>query len=86
MSFSRKVSDNYGEKLFNTATKAGPDAEKTASKKVAYKTAKATGELIGNKIAKKIVKPKLVPDLNSRNVEVIVILLEKRQEILKNLR
>ena len=44
------------------------------------------GELIGNKIAEKIVKPKLLPDVNSGNIEEIVTLTEKKQKILKELR
>ena len=34
----------------------------------------------------KIVKPKPLPDENSMNTEEIIILLKKRQEILKELR
>ena len=44
------------------------------------------GELIGNKIAETIVKPKLLPDVNSGNIEEIVTLTEKKQKILKKLR
>ena len=44
------------------------------------------GELIGNKIAETIVKPKLLPDVNSGNIEEIVTLTEKKQNILKELR
>ena len=58
---------------------------KNCFQKVVHKTAEA-GELIGNKIAEKIVKPKLVPDVNIRNVEQIVIPPEKRQEMLNELR
>ena len=75
---------SYGKKNFDTATKTGLDAAKIASEKVVHKTAEATGELTGNKIAENIVKSKPVSDVNSRNVEEIVIPPEKRQEILND--
>ena len=49
---------------------------KFASRKVVHKIHERTGEFIGNNIPDKFVKPK--PAENSRNVEEIVILLEKR--------
>ena len=61
-----------------TASKAGLDVLKAASKKVVYKAAEATGELIGNKIGNKNVKPKVLPALNSRIVEEIIIAPGKR--------
>ena len=82
LSFSRNLSNKYGKKLLDTVTKIGIDAEKTTSYKVVYNTAEATRELIGNKFAEKNVKSKPVLDLNSRNVEEIVIPPEKRHEIL----
>ena len=45
-----------------------------------HKAAETTGEFIGNKSTDKIVKPKRVIVVNSRNIEEIVILPEKRQE------
>ena len=63
-----------------TASKVGLDVLKAASKKVVYKAAKATGELIGNKIANKNVKPKVLPALNSRIVEEIIIAPGKRRK------
>ena len=48
MSFARKVGDEYGKTLMDTATRTGTDAAKAASKRVVQKTAKATGDLIGN--------------------------------------
>ena len=39
-----------------------------------------------NKITENSVKPKPVPDVNSKNVEEIVIPPEKRQEIFNELR
>ena len=50
MSFAKNISNKYGKKLLDTATKTELDASKTASKKVVHKTTEA-GELIGNKIA-----------------------------------
>ena len=50
------------------------------------KVAELTGKFIGNRIADKIVKLKLVPDENPKNVEEIVIPLEKKKEILNELR
>ena len=59
-------------KLLDTAAKAGLDAAKPAEE---------TDKLIGNKITKKIVTSKPLPDVNSKNVEEIVISPERRQEI-----
>ena len=70
----------------NTATKTELDAPKTASKKVAHKAAETTSEFIGNKIPDKFVEPKSVADANSRNVAEIIIPLERREEILNELR
>ena len=68
------------------ATKTELDALITTLEKLVHKTAEGTGELIGNKIADKIVKAKLIPGVNSRNVEEIVIPPEQIQEILNELR
>ena len=54
MSFARSMSNKYGKKLVDTATKSAADAIKTASKTAIQKTAEATGDLVGNKIADKI--------------------------------
>ena len=69
-----------------TATKTRLDALKTDSKKVVYKAAEVAGEFKGNKVTDKTVKPKSLPSENSRNVEQIIILSEKRGEILNELR
>ena len=61
-------------------------ALKTASKNVVHKAAETTGQFIGNKIANKIVKPKHAIDENPKNVEEIIILPEKREEIINELR
>ena len=81
MSFTRNLSKKYGKKII-----AWLDAPKIASKKVAHKVAETTSEFIGNKIINKTVRPKPLPDENSMNAEEIIILLKKRQEILKELR
>ena len=51
----KNLSNNYGQKLLDSAEKSTTDAIKTASKKQFKKTAEATGDLIGNKIADKII-------------------------------
>ena len=79
LSFAKK----FGKKLMDTATETGIDAAKTASKRIVQKTAEATGDLIGNKIADKITsigKPK------EKETEEIYIPLEKRQQIIDDLR
>ena len=64
----------------------GLDSLKTASKNLVHKA----GEFIGNKIANAVTKSnydKIVkPDKNLRNVEEIIIPLEKRDEMLNKLR
>ena len=54
--------------------------------KVIYKGVGQTGEITGNKIVDKTVKPKHASDDNPRNVEQIVILPEKIEELLNQLR
>ena len=71
----------------DTATETWTDAAKTASKQVVQKTAEATGYLIGNKIADKITwlgKTKSNEKEDKR--EEIYIPLEKRQQIINDLR
>ena len=55
MSFSRTMSNKYGEKVVDTAKQSATDATKTASKRAIQKTAERTEELVGNKIADKII-------------------------------
>ena len=50
----KSLSNKYGEKLLDSATKSTTDTIKTASKRAIQKTTGATGDLIGNKIANKI--------------------------------
>ena len=86
LSFAKKFSNKYGKKLMDTATKTGTDAAKTAFKRVVQKAAESTGDLIGNEIADKttsIGKPK---EKETKEIEEIYILPEKRQQIIDDLR
>ena len=86
MSFARNLCNKYRKNFFfEWVTKTGLIAQKTVSKKVLHPTVEATEEFLGNKIAEKTVNRKPVTDENSRNVEEIVISLEKRQELLNKL-
>ena len=87
LSFAKNVVIKYCKKVMDTATKTGIDAAKAASKRVVQKTAKATGDLIGNKIADKITsigKPK--EKEKAKEIEEIYVPLEKRQQIIDDLR
>ena len=55
---------------------------KTGYKKLFHETVEAAGEFIENKITDKNVKLKPMSNINSRNVEEIVIQIDIRQEIL----
>ena len=48
------LSNEYGQKLFDSAKKSTTVAIKTTSRTAIWKIAEATGDLIGNKIADKI--------------------------------
>ena len=78
LSFTRK----FHKQLLNT----GLNAVKTASKKEVYKA----GEFIESKIADAVTElndDKIVkPDKNPRNAKEIIISLEKRKEVLNELR
>ena len=50
----KRLSNKYGQILFNSAKKSTTDTIKIASKRATQKTAEATGDLIGNKISDKI--------------------------------
>ena len=54
LTFAKNMSNNYSQKLLDSAKKSTTDAIKAASKKAIQKTAEAFGDLIGNKIAAKI--------------------------------
>ena len=49
----KNLSNNYDQKLLDSAKKSTTDAIRTASKRAIKKTAEAIGDLIGNKIADK---------------------------------
>ena len=51
---SKSLSNNYGQKLLDSAKKPATDAIKAASKRAIQKKAEATGDLVGSKIADKI--------------------------------
>ena len=82
--FARKFSDKYS-KTMDTATKTGIDAAKTSSKRVVQKSAEATGDLFGNKIADKITSLGR-PKEKTKKVEEVYIPLEKRQQIIDDLK
>ena len=77
LSFAKNMTNEYGQKLFDTAKKSTTDAIKTASKRAIQKTAEATGDLIGNKIADKITsiskKPVEELPINDEDVEKLLI-------------
>ena len=77
LQFARNLSNKFGKKLLDAATKTGLDALNTASKKVFHKAAEATGELMRIKIVDKTVKPKPIIDQNYGNFEEVVIHLRK---------
>ena len=73
----------------DTASKRRQDDLKNASKKVVHKSFETTVEFIGKKTDDKIVKQNLYLlklTIEKFNVEKLVILTEKRQEILNELR
>ena len=86
LSFARKFNNKYGKKLRDTATKTGIDAAKTTSERVVQKTAEATGDLIGNKVADKITSIGKPKEKKTTKREEIYIPLEKRQQIIDDLR
>ena len=72
----------FAKKYKKGSLDTGLDSLNTVSKKVVYKGGRFLGNKIGDAVSKsnddKIVKP----DENPRNVEEIIIPLEKRDEIL----
>ena len=67
----KNLSNKFGQKLLDSATRSTTDAIKTASKREIQKTADATGDLIGNKIADKItsVSKKSLKELQNKEIE-----------------
>ena len=99
MSFAKNIGKNlsneYGQKLFDSAKKSTTDAIKSASKRAIGKTAEATGDLVGNKIADKITsisnKSSAEHSKNDANSEIELpkkryIPPEERQQIIDELR
>ena len=92
----KSLSNNYGQKLLDSAKKPTRDAIKTASKRAIQKTAETTGNFIGNKIADKIsVSKKSAKALQNNETEEDVeiptlkkryISLEERTKIIEKLR
>ena len=66
---TKRLSNEYGQKLLDSAKKSITDAIKTASKRTIQKTTEATGDLIDNKIADKItsVSKKSAKELTNNN-------------------
>ena len=95
MSFTGSISNKYGKKHVDTATKSATDEIKTASKRAIQKTAEATGDFVGNKIAdeitslsKKFTKklPTIDEDVELTTHKKIGISPEGRQKIIDELR
>ena len=95
----KNLSNNYGQKLLDSAKKSTADAIKTASKRAIQKTAEANGDLIDNKIAEKITSvsnkktAKELPNEETKEQDVAItshkkryISPEKRQQIIDELR
>ena len=73
LSFWRNLSNKYGRQLLDAASKTRLDALKTATQKIAHKAVEVIRKFMENEISNKIVKPKPGPDVNSGNVEKIII-------------
>ena len=98
LSFAKRLSNKYGQKLLDSAKKSTADAIKTASKRAIQKTAETTGDLIDNKIADKITNVSKISSNNNNNnhnnnddVELTThkkryISPEERQQIINELR
>ena len=76
----KSLSNKYGKKLFDSATKSMTDAIKIASKRAIQKTAEANSYLTGNKIADKItsVSKKSNSNNNNNNEDVELTTRKKR--------
>ena len=86
------LSNEYGQKLLDSAKKSTTDAIKTASKRAIQKTAEITGDLIGNKIADKMTSVlNKTSNNNNNDVELTTrkkryMSPEERQQIINKLR
>ena len=81
LSFARNMSNKYGQKFVDTATKSATDAIKTASKRAIQKTAEATGDMIGNKIADKITSVSKKKSNNKNNDDDAELTAHKKRYI-----
>ena len=52
MSFAKRLSNKYSQKIMDTDKKSTTNAIKTGPQRANQKTAEATGDLVGNKIDK----------------------------------
>ena len=90
----KNLSNEYSQKLLDTAKNYTADAIKTTSKRAIQKPAEATGDMIGNKIADKITSVSKKPSKelpNDEDAEMTTyrkryISPEKIQEIIDELR
>ena len=85
------ASNKYGRKLLDKSIDAGKDFAKKAGKKALDKSEEGTGEMIGNKIADRITKKprnkmQKEDDRIMEETQEIIIPLEKRQQIIKDLK
>ena len=75
------------KKIIDITKKQGSEFAKIAGKNIVKKSAEVTGDLIGNKMADKITSlGKSKNKENKTSVEEIIILPEKRQQIVNDLR
>ena len=75
MSFARRMSNKYGNKLVDTAKISATDAIKTGSKRAIQKTAEATGDMVGYRIADRVtryISPEERQQINMVNQEEIM--------------
>ena len=81
----KSLSNNYGQKLLDSAKKSTSKINiKAASKRAIQKTAEATADLIGNKIANKITsvcKKKSTKELHNNETEDVEIATPKKRFI-----
>ena len=73
------LSNEYSQKLLDSAKKSTTDAIKTASKRAIQKRAEATGDLIGNKIADKITS------VSKKNLQRNYVIMMKQKKMQKQL-
>ena len=89
--FGKSMKKKYGKKILDNSLSAGKDFAKIAGKKVLTKSAEATGDLIGNEIADRITKSaknkeQKEDDRIMKETQEIIILPEKRKQIIKDLK